>query len=148
MNSSYIAVIIEGGAEKAIINVLLNHDLLKFTRSDMLEEDVIRDRKGKTFAKEHLSYGFDNNQVAIIRVLDSHREKFILPRAYKHLISTITELYTSPEIEILFIVSNGDFDTFKNQKPDKNGRKLPAHEWCEKYYKMINVKSPEFVFDF
>ena len=65
MSNNYIAVIVEGGAEKAIINVLLDHDLLKFNRSDMLEEDVIRDRNAKTFAREHLSYGFAKNQISV-----------------------------------------------------------------------------------
>lgn len=144
----YIAVIIEGGSEKAVMNVLLDNNLLKFNRTDMLEEDVIKSRKGKTFANEHLGYGFRDNQIAIFRILDSHSEKFILPRAFNRMISNITNIYTSPEIEMLFIVYNNDFDNFKNQKTDKKGKKLPAHEWCKKYYKMNDVKSPEFVYDF
>ncbi|CAJ1191281.1 hypothetical protein CPR19088_GLDEOEPO_02188 [Companilactobacillus paralimentarius] len=144
----YIAVIIEGGAEKAIIRVLLDKDLLKFQRSNMLEEDVIQDRSGKSFAHEHLSYGFEDNQISILRIHDSRREKFILPRAYTRMISKITDIYTTPEIEILFIINNADFDKFKNRKPNKNGKKMSAHEWCRYYYKMDNVKSPKFVYDF
>lgn len=144
----YIAVIIEGGAEKSIVRVLLDNDLLKFKRTNMLEEDVIQDRSGKTFAREHLSYGFENNQISIIRIHDSHRENFILPKAYTRMISKVTDIYTTPEIEILFVIYYDDFDKFKNQKPNKNGKKMSAHEWCRYYYKMNNVKSPKFVYDF
>ncbi|MQS76298.1 N-6 DNA methylase [Companilactobacillus halodurans] len=149
MNNNYIAVIIEGGAEKSIINVLLDHHLLKFDRNEMLEEDVIRERNGRTFAREHLTFGFQNNQISILRILDSHNEKFKIPKAYQRLISSITNLYTSPEIEMLFIVSNGDFDAFKNRKADKSGKKLSAHNWCKSHYKnMNNLKSPDFVYDY
>lgn len=148
MNDNYIAVIVEGGAERAIINVLLDHDLLKFNRSNMLEEDVIRDRNTKTFAREHLSYGFAENQISIFRILDSRKEEFPLPKAYARLVSSRIDIRTTPEIEILFIVDNGDFDAFKNQKPDRGGKKLPAHEWCKKFYNMKDVKSPRFVYDY
>lgn len=148
MSNNYIAVIVEGRAEKAIINVLLDHDLLKFNRSDMLEEDVIRDRNAKTFAREHLSYGFAKNQISIFRILDSRKEEFSLPKPYTRLVSSRIDILTTPEIEILFIVYKGDFDKFKNQKPNKSGKKLPAHEWCKKFYNMKDVKSPEFVYDY
>lgn len=38
----YKACICEGSAENAIIDILLDHELLIFQREDMLEEEVIR----------------------------------------------------------------------------------------------------------
>lgn len=43
------ACICEGAAEAAIIDVLLDNDLLIFQREEMLDEGVIRCRDGKTF---------------------------------------------------------------------------------------------------
>ena len=148
MEKKYLAVIIEGGAEKSIVRVLLDNNLLRFNRTDMLDEDIIQNRNAKTFAREYLTHGFKDNQISVLRILDSHSERFTIPRAYARVISKITNIYTSPEIEMLFIIYNNDFDKFKNQKTDRKGKKLPAHEWCKKYYKMREVKSPEFVYDF
>ena len=41
---SYVACIAEGSAETAIIDTLLEHHLLIFTRKDMLDEKVLRCR--------------------------------------------------------------------------------------------------------
>lgn len=38
--------------------------------------------------------------------------------------------------------------SLKTKKLIGKEKKLPAHEWCKKYYKMREVKSPEFVYDF
>ena len=38
--AKYIACICEGSAEEAIMDILLDHDLLIFSREDLLEERV------------------------------------------------------------------------------------------------------------
>lgn len=43
------ACICEGAAEAAIMDVLLDNDLLVFQREEMLDESVIRCRDGKNF---------------------------------------------------------------------------------------------------
>lgn len=45
--AKYKACICEGSAENAIMDILLDNDLLIFTREEMLEEEVIRCRDGK-----------------------------------------------------------------------------------------------------
>ena len=45
--AGYKACICEGSAENAIIDILLDYDLLIFSREEMLEEEVIRCRDGK-----------------------------------------------------------------------------------------------------
>ena len=81
----YIACVCEGSAEAAIIDVLVDNNLLIFTREDMLEENVIRCRSAKTFEERFLRKGF-KDQISVIRILDSRREEFRL--------SIISELYT------------------------------------------------------
>lgn len=45
--AKYKACICEGSAENAIIDILLDNDLLIFTREEMLEEEIIRCRDGR-----------------------------------------------------------------------------------------------------
>ena len=45
--AKYKACICEGAAESVIIDILVNNELLIFTREEMLEESVIRCRTGK-----------------------------------------------------------------------------------------------------
>lgn len=54
----YKACICEGSAENAIIDILLDYELLIFTREEMLEEEVIRCREGKKFEEKYLRKGF------------------------------------------------------------------------------------------
>ena len=56
--AKYKACICEGSAENAIMDILLDHDLLIFTREEMLEEEVIRCRDGKRFEEKYLRKGF------------------------------------------------------------------------------------------
>lgn len=51
--AKYKACICEGSAENAIIDILLDNDLLIFTREEMLEEEVIRCRDGKRFEEKY-----------------------------------------------------------------------------------------------
>ncbi len=47
--AKYKACICEGSAEKAIIDILVDNNLLIFTREEMLEECVIRCRNAKRY---------------------------------------------------------------------------------------------------
>ena len=49
--AKYKACICEGAAENAIIDILLDHNLLIFTREEMLEEEVIRCRDASTLKR-------------------------------------------------------------------------------------------------
>ena len=77
----YKACICEGSAENAIMDILLDHNLLIFSRDDMIEEEVIRYREGKKFEEKYLRKGF-MDKISVIRILDSRRENFKLSKAY------------------------------------------------------------------
>ena len=57
--AKYKACICEGSAEEAIIDILVDNDLLIFNREEMLEERVIRCRSAKRFEERYLRKGFD-----------------------------------------------------------------------------------------
>ena len=56
--AKYKACICEGSAEEAIIDILVDNDLLIFNREEMLEERVIRCRSAKRFESD--TYGKDS----------------------------------------------------------------------------------------
>jgi hypothetical protein len=97
--SPIVACICEGGAETAIIDMLVNNDMLIFSRDQMLDEDVIRCRSGKEFEQRYLRKGFDS-KITVLRILDSHSEGFRLSAAYVHKVDVI-KVVTAPEIEML-----------------------------------------------
>ncbi len=58
--AKYKACICEGSAENAIIDILLDYELLIFSREEMIEEEVIRCREGKKFEEKYLRKGFED----------------------------------------------------------------------------------------
>ena len=94
--AKYKACICEGSAESAIIDILVDNNLLIFSREEMLDESVIRCRSAKRFEERYLRKGFDD-QVSVIRILDSRREDFRLSKAYEHKVDVINVI-TAPEI--------------------------------------------------
>lgn len=130
--AKYKACICEGSAEEAIIDILVDNDLLIFNREEMLEERVIRCRSAKRFEERYLRKGFDE-QISVIRILDSRREEFRLSKAYEQKIDVVNVI-TAPEIEMLIIHAEGAYDQFK-----RSGKK--PSEFCKINLRMHDVKS-------
>ena len=98
--AKYKACICGGSAENAIIDILLDNNLLIFTREEMLEEEVIRCRDGKRFEEKYLRKGF-LEKISVIRILDSRRENYVI------------NVITAPEIEMLIIFNEDKYKEFK-----------------------------------
>ena len=137
--AKYKACICEGSAENAIIDILLDNDLLIFTREEMLEEEVIRYRDGKRFEEKYLRKGF-LEKISVIRILDSRRENFKLSKAYEQKVDVINVI-TAPEIEMLIIFNEDKYKEFK-----KSGKK--PSDFCKEDLMMTSVKSYRFVKDY
>lgn len=135
----YVACICEGAAEKAIINILLDNDLLIFSREKMLEEEIIRCREGKKFEQKYLRKSF-NGKISVIRILDSRNENFKIGKAYQHKVDII-DIITAPEIEMLIIFAENKYMQFI-----KTGKK--PSDFCTQDLRMPNVKNYEFVYDY
>ncbi len=54
----YIACICEGGAERAILDLLLENNKLIFEKENLIEEEILRCRKGKDFEERYLKKVF------------------------------------------------------------------------------------------
>ena len=114
--AKYKACICEGSAENAIMDILLDNNLLIFSREEMLEEEVIRCREGKRFEEKYLRKG---------------------SKAYEHKVDVINVI-TAPEIEMLIIFNEDKYKEFK-----KSGKKPSV--FCKEDLKMTGVKAYSFV---
>lgn len=134
--SKYIACICEGTAEQVIIDLLLDNNLLIFSRESLIEHEVIRCRSGRKFEEQYLRKGF-TEQITVFRILDSRRENFRLSKAYINKVKVINVI-TAPEIEMLVIFNENKYSHYK-----KSGMK--PSEYCTSILKYHDVKSEAFV---
>lgn len=133
--TSLIACICEGGAEKTIMKILLDNDLLIFRWTDLLEEELLTCRNGEKFESYLRKAFFD--KISVVRILDSRREKFKVGKAYEHKIEVVNVI-TAPEIEMLVIRNEGKYNEYK-----KSGKK--PSDFCKQDLKMSQIKSPSTV---
>lgn len=140
----YIACICEGGAERAILDLLLDNHKLIFEREDLIEEEVLRCRKGKEFEERYLRKGF-SEKITIYWVHDSRSEKFDLSKAYEHKVD-IKNVITAPEIEKLIICNEGKYKDYEKEAR-KNPRLKPS-SYCKSNLKYKNVKSYDFITEY
>lgn len=134
--NKFIAVICEGGVEQAIIDILLDNDLLIFDRSDIIEERTLRCRGGHDFEKRYLGKSFES-QISVIRILDSKNENFRISKAYQHKVDVVNVI-TAPEIEMLIIINEGKYESFKRSH-------MKPSEYCKSILKFSDVKSYDFI---
>ena len=135
--SNPIACICEGGAETAIMDILLDNDLLIFKREQLLEESVLPRTSVKEFERRYLRMAFDQ-KIIILRVIDSRGEEFNLSKAYRCQVEIINVI-TAPEIEMLIIASQKKYDEYK-----RSGVKKPS-DYCKNVLGIKNVKSPKYI---
>lgn len=139
MSKELYACICEGGAETAILNILLDKNLLKFSRDDLLYRDLIPVRSAKDFEEQYLRMGF-NRPIVIYRILDSRRENYKLSKAYRDLVKVIN-VVTAPEIEMLVILAENKYNEYKKAN-------LKPSQFCIQILKMRKVKKPEFIYSY
>ena len=136
-SSSLIACICEGGAETAIMDILLDNGLLIFNREQLIEESVIQRISVKEFERRYLRMAYDQ-KIFILRIIDSRREEFNLSKAYKCQVDVINVI-TAPEIEMLIIASKKKYDDYCRSEIKK------PSDYCKIVLGIKNVKSPEFI---
>lgn len=136
--SKLIACIVEGTAERVIIEKLLNANRLVFTRKNLLDEELLRVRNAKRFEEMYLGKSFAT-KISVYRILDSKTEEFRLRKIYKDKVDVINVI-TAPEIEILVILNENKYDDYLKYKS-----RLKPSEYCSQILGMKNVKSKDFV---
>ncbi|WP_322923049.1 hypothetical protein [Paenibacillus campi] len=131
-----IACICEGSSERAIIDILLEHDKLIFSLDQLLERETIKIRNAKKFETMYLDKA-TAQKVKIYRILDSRNENFKLSKAYAAKVEVIN-IITAPEVELLLIHAENQYEQYVKS------RKKPS-EFASTLFKGENIKSYNFI---
>lgn len=99
----------------------------KLKREDLIEEEILRCRKGKEFEERYLRRAF-TEKIIIYRVLDSRGEKFNLSKAYQYKVD-IKNVITDPEIKKLIICNEGKYKDYEREK--RKNPKLKPSIYCK-----------------
>lgn len=140
----YIACICEGGAERAILDLLLDGHKLIFEREELIEEEVLGCRSGREFEKRYLRKGF-SDKITIYRILDSRSEKFNLSKAYESKID-VKNVITAPEIEKLIICNEGKMKDYERES--RKNHNLKPSTYCKSFLKYSDVKRYGFIINY
>lgn len=142
----YILCICEGSSELVVINMLLDHDKLIFRRDQLVAGKPVRRESVSSIQDKYLNFSF-HKPVYILRIIDSKSEGFKLKKLYRDRFddNCIVNVFTCPEIEILLIINNGDYDNYTNQYKSK----MKPSDYCKEKYGIRHVKkSKTFQFYF
>lgn len=135
-----IACLCEGNAERAIIDQLLNHDRLIFSRMDLLEEEVLKCRSAGSFQKNYLNKSIEG-KIRVYRILDSRNENFNLTGPYREKVEEVIDVITAPEIEMLIIHAESCYDDYARKQ-------LKPSAYVNQHMGLKNIKSYQTVFKY
>lgn len=143
MTSKYSAIICEGSAEQAIIEILLENNCLIIENDDyLINNGPIRTRSAKNFCDNYMGKNY-GSKIDLIRIIDSKNENLNFGSAKCRKIFEakieVINVITPPEIELLIIVSEDKYDNFIKSYCSK------PSDYCKKELKMRDVKSLAFV---
>lgn len=143
MQKKYSAIICEGAAEEAIIEILLENHCIFIENDDYLINNApIRIRGAKKFCDTYMGKDY-GSKIALFRILDSKKENFNFNSAkYRKIFEEkieVINVITPPEIELLIIVSEEKYEDFS-----RSGSPKPS-DYCKQKLKISNVKSYAFV---
>lgn len=143
--AKYNAILCEGAAEEAVIDILLENSAIKINSDQFLiNKGPISERKAEDFCNKYLGAEFEG-KVNVYRIIDSKSDKFNfktkrLRSIYEEKI-ILHDIYTSPEIEMLVIHSEKKYLQFSKSK------KKPS-DFCKEDLGFKNVKYYDFVYSY
>ena len=136
------AILCEGAAEQAILEILLENDVLTIKKESLFEEKVFRERSAENFFKKYMRVDLEE-KVTIYRILDSKNENFKIKNKIKKDFQgkyEVVDIVTSPEIEMLVIISEGRFTDYLKVKS-----KVKPSEYCKQSLNLRKVKEYHFI---
>ena len=143
LKDEYVICICEGAAEQAIIELLLDHTSLVFSKDNLVGKEVTRKRKSFEIQTAFLNRAYQR-RVNILRILDSKKDTFKLPPLYRERYP-VHNIYTRPEIEMLLIIAEGQVEKYLQK--DKT-RYKPSSYCAEVLFPGKHIKSREFIQDY
>lgn len=110
----------EGSDELAFINVLLEKKILKFTKEELLMEDIYHARQINGVLVGYIQLLPSEDTVSVYRIGDKLSDDLTIPKSIlKSKISGKYDISTTPEFEILFILNEGLYDDYLKVKSVK-----------------------------
>lgn len=106
-----LLILCEGSNEKKIIEILLQHDKLKFTQNDLIGLVPYHARQ-LTSPVIVSALNMYHGNFDIYRIGDKQNDELKIPRDLKHRIGSIKKYCTKPELEILLILNEGLYQNF------------------------------------
>lgn len=142
-----VLFVCEGSCERVIIETLLHADKLIVDESAAIRDAIadrptVNCRSAKTVQDVFLGYDYDQ-QVVIVRILDSRKERFQLSGPYRDSVPVLN-CYTAPEIEMLAIAKEGELDRYNRRFKSK----LKPSEFCRKELGLRDIKKESFLRDY
>ena len=110
-------ILCEGLNEVTIINILLDNNLLRFTRDDLIGLEIYHARQLVPFLVSQILQ-YNSNVLQVIRIGDKLNDELKIPISLEHILSKqqIINCRTHPELEILLIINQNLFSKYNKQK--------------------------------
>lgn len=110
-------IMCEGTDELAVINILLNNDMLKISRDDLIGLQAYQARQINAIVKTSLKI-YPYNDVEIWRIGDKQGDELKIPSEFRDKLSRerIKKYCTKPELEILLIISEDKLSDYEKVK--------------------------------
>lgn len=98
-------VMCEGPNEKAVMDILLEHHLLKFSEDDLLGLVTYHARQIATSAQVRTALNLYPGEIRILRIGDKQSDALQIPPGYQSKIVSVEKFCTKPELEMLLILA-------------------------------------------
>jgi F0F1-type ATP synthase gamma subunit len=110
-------ILLEGGTEKALVEILIEQQLFIISIDDMLDMQPLLYRQIENSMPHALIRQLPSDEkVQIIRIGDKMSDKIKIPNDIKHKIVSVIKYCTKPELEMLIIISEGLYDEYQKFK--------------------------------
>ncbi len=125
-------IMCEGPNERQIIDILLDNNLLMFSRDDLLGLVPYHARQINSSGQVRATLNmYTGNDVIILRVGDKQNEELRIPVVYKHKIQNVRKVCTKPELEVLLIIAEGMWQEYHKVKS-----KMSAKEFAKAHIRL------------
>lgn len=112
-----ILLMAEGSTEVTFLEVLLSKGLLRFSGSDLLMEKVFHARQLDGEIIGYIQLLRNGDDVSIYRAGDKLSDSLRIPKSIlPGKISSKTDVSTTPEFEVLFLINEGLYQEYLKQK--------------------------------
>ena len=133
----------EGKTELAFLEVLLEKNILKFNKEELLMEEIFHSRQIEGEIKGYIQLLNYQDKVFIYRVGDGLKDKLIIPSTIlSEKIDGVIDISTTPEFEILFILNENLFEEYLKVKSTMKASSF--YKLHNKHYK----KQYNFVYEY